>query len=64
MVETRPNITFATFVVSRFAKNLAHKYSKAVKSIFWYLKAIKEIEITYNSKQTGDFIIKRYSNSN
>ncbi len=63
MVETRPDITFATSVVSRFAKNLFHQYSKAVKTIFWYLKATRDTGITYGWKQGGNLIIKGYFDS-
>ena len=34
IVETRPDIAFATSVASRFAKNLGHQHIKAVKTIF------------------------------
>lgn len=33
MVETRPDIAFATSVVSRFAKNPSHQHAEAVKTI-------------------------------
>lgn len=38
MIETKPNIAFVTFVASRFAKNLGHQYTEAVKTILQYLK--------------------------
>lgn len=63
MIETGPDITFATSVVSQFAKNPSYQYSKVVKTILQYLKAIKETRITYREKQGGDLIIKEYSNS-
>lgn len=47
MVETRPNIAYATLVMSHFIKNPSHLPSKAVKTIFCYLKAIKDLEIIY-----------------
>ena len=34
MVETRPDIAYATSVASRFAKNLFHQYTETVKTIF------------------------------
>lgn len=64
MVETRPNIAYVTSVVSCFAKNLSHSNSKAVKTIFHYLKAIRDVGITYEREQGGDLTIKEYSNSN
>lgn len=63
MIETEPNITFATFVVSQFAKNSSYQHSKVVKTILQYLKAINETRITYREKQREDLIIKEYSNS-
>ena len=47
MVEIRPDIAFAISVVSRFAKNPSHQHIKAVKTIFRYLKAIRDTGITY-----------------
>lgn len=38
MVETRPNIAFATFVASRFAKSPNHQHIEAVKTLLQYLK--------------------------
>lgn len=49
MVETRPNVAFATSVVSRFAKNPGHKHMEAVKMILRYLKRFRDLEITYGS---------------
>lgn len=43
-------IAFAILVISHFAKNLFYQYNKAVKTIFQYLKAIKETRITYRGK--------------
>lgn len=63
MVETRPNIAFATLVISQFSKNLLKQHIKAVKTIIHYLKAIKNVGIIYGNKNGGDFIIKGYSNS-
>lgn len=63
MVEIRPDITYAILVVSRFAKNLSHLYSKAVQTIFCYLKATRDNRITYRGEQGGDLTIRGYSNS-
>ncbi len=64
MVETRPDIAFATSVVSRFAKNQSQQHIKAVKTIMRYLNATRTVEITYgNSEGSGDLIIKGYSDS-
>ena len=38
MVETRPDIAFATFVASCFVKNLGHQHTEVVKTILQYLK--------------------------
>lgn len=42
MVETKPNIFFATSVTSRFAQNTGHQYTKVVKTILQYFKKSKE----------------------
>lgn len=62
MVETRPDIAFATSVVSRFAKNPSHQHTEAVKTILRYLKATKTTGITYGG-EGGDLTIKGYSDS-
>lgn len=64
MVKTRPDIVYATSVVSRFTKNLSHLHSKAVKTIFCYLKAIRDVKIIYGGEQRGELTIRRYSDSN
>lgn len=46
IVETRPDITFATSVVVWFTKNPSHQYTKVVKIILQYLKSSKEQGIT------------------
>ncbi len=64
MVETRPDIAFATSVVSRFAKNPSRQHTEAVKTIMRYLKATRTVGITYgNGESSGDLIIKGYSDS-
>ena len=65
MVETRPDIAFATSVISRFAKNSSRQYTEAVKTIMRYLKAIRSVGITYGGENRGgrDLTIKRYSDS-
>ncbi len=47
MVETRPDIAFATSLVSRFAKNPSNQHTEAVKTILKYLKGSKHRGITY-----------------
>ena len=63
MVETRPDITFATLVVSRFANNPSRQHTEAVKTIMRYLKATRTLVITYGKEEGGDLIIKGYSDS-
>ncbi len=64
MIKIRPDIAFATFIVSCFTKNLFCQHIKTVKKIIKYLKSIKLIEIPYNKKaRGGDFTIKKYPNS-
>lgn len=50
MVETRPDISFATSVASRFAKNPGHQHTEAVKTIFRYLKGSRDQGITYGGQ--------------
>lgn len=64
MIETRPDIAYAIPVVSYFAKNPSHLHSKVVKIVFRYLKAKRDVGITYKREQGGDLIIKRYSDFN
>lgn len=47
IVETRPDITFATSVVAWFTKNPGHQYIKVVKIVLQYLKSSKLREITF-----------------
>ena len=42
MVETRPDITYATSVASCFAKNPSHQHTEAVKIILQYLKGSRD----------------------
>lgn len=65
MVETRPDIAFIISIISLFAKNHPHQYTKIVKTIMRYLKAIKSIRIPYDKekKEKRDLTIKEYSNS-
>lgn len=62
IVETKPDITYAMLVISYFTTNLPHPYSKAAKTIFRYLKAIRNIWITYGRKLKRDMKIKEYFN--
>lgn len=61
MIETRPNIAFSTLVMSRFSKNLLNQHIKAEKSIFQYLKDIRDQSIIYGGKDKLFF--EGYSNS-
>lgn len=51
MVETRPDIAFATSLVSRFAKNSSHHHTEVVKTILKYLKGSKHRDIIYGRKK-------------
>lgn len=46
MIETSSNITYATLIVSCFAKNLLYLHHKMVMTIFCYLKATRDVRIT------------------
>lgn len=62
MIETRLDIAFSNFVVSRFAKNPLKQYTKDVKRILQYFKGIKEQNITYRKEHK--LLLEGYSNSN
>lgn len=64
IVEIRPNIAYTMLVMSRFAKHPSHFYNKAIKTVFCYLKATRDIGIIYGVEQKGDLIIKGFSDSN
>lgn len=52
MVETRPDIAFATSVASRFAKNPSHQHTEAVKTILRYLKGSRARYHLWRPRQT------------
>lgn len=62
MVKTRPDITFATSIVSRFAKNPGHQHIEVVKTILQYHKSLRDHNITYNGQD--EIFIDEYSDSN
>lgn len=51
IVETRPNIASATFLISQFTKNLSHLHTEIVKTIFKYLQGSKHQGITYREDE-------------
>lgn len=61
MVETRPDIAFATSIASRFAKNPGHQHTEAVKTILRYLKGSRERGITYGGQ--SELLVGGYSDS-
>lgn len=61
MVETRPDIAFATSLVSSFAKNPSHQHIEAVKTILKYLKGSIHRGITYGGSE--ELKIEGYSDS-
>lgn len=61
MVETRPDIAFATSIASRFAKNQGHQHTEAVKTILRYLKGSRERGITYGGQ--SELLVEGYSDS-
>lgn len=63
IVETRPDIVFATLVVSRFAKNPLRHHIEVVKIIRRYLKATNTVRTSCSGNEKGDITIKGYSNS-
>lgn len=63
MVETKTDITYAMSVVSHFAKNLSHLYSKLNKTFFHYLKTTNDVGITYGGEYGRDITIREYFNS-
>lgn len=63
MVETRPNIIFATALAARFSKNSFHKHTKAVKTIFKYLKSSRKQRIIYGKTSKKALKIQNSFNS-
>ena len=61
ILETRPDISFATSVASRFAKNPGHQHTEAVKTILRYLKGSRERGITYGGQDK--LLVEGYSES-
>ena len=61
MVETRPDVAFATSVASRFAKNPGHQHTEFVKTILRYLKGSRDRGITYGGQD--ELLIEGYSDS-
>lgn len=64
IIEIRLKIAYLLLVVSCFAQNPSYLYSKTVKTIFYYLKATRDIRIIYRGKQKRDLTIRGYSDSN
>lgn len=61
IIETKPDIIFAISIISRFAKNLRHRYTKVVKTILRYLKGSREYKITYSVQ--SELLVEEYSDS-
>ena len=61
IVETRPNIAFATSVASHFAKNQGYQYTEIVKTILQYLKGLNKQKITYGGQ--NKLLVEGYSDS-
>ena len=51
LLETRPDITYAVQMVSRFSKNPGYTHWEAVKKIFCYLKGTKDLWLSYGGQQ-------------
>ena len=60
MIETRPDIAYATSVVSRHAKNPGKSHMEATKQILRYLSATRDRGITFGG---GNLSIQGYSDS-
>ncbi len=61
MVETWPDIAFATPVSSRYSKNLSHQHTEVVKTILRYMKKSKQRGITYGGHKKR--LVEWYSDS-
>ncbi len=61
MVETRPDIAFATLVASRYSKNPSHQHTEAVKTILRYMKGSRNRGITYGGQKK--LLLEGYSDS-
>lgn len=51
IIKIKPDIVFAIFFISQFAKNLNYQYIKIIKIIFKYLKGLKHWGITYKKNE-------------
>ncbi|MCO5614707.1 hypothetical protein L7F22_068991 [Adiantum nelumboides] len=60
MIATRPNITFAVGVVSKYMSNPGKKHWEAVKGVMRYLKHTKSMRICYGSQ---DLSVRGYTDS-
>ena len=61
IIETWPNIAFATSVASRYFKNPSHQHTEAVKTILRYMKGSRQCGITYGRQEK--LFVEGYSNS-
>ena len=61
MVETKPDIAFATCVGICFAKNSGHQYTKATITILHYFKGLRDQRITYGGQ--NKLKVEKYSDS-
>jgi hypothetical protein len=50
-IATRPDIAFAVSILSRFLSNPGEAHWEAVKRIYRYLKATKDMQLTYGSER-------------
>lgn len=51
IVERKPDIAFATSLISHFVKNPGHQHTKAVKIILQYLKGFRKRGILYGDQE-------------
>ena len=62
MILTRPNISFAVGILSRFMQKPCEGHWNAVKRVLKYLKGTHELGLKYS--KVGDFKLIGYTNSN
>jgi phosphopantetheinyl transferase (holo-ACP synthase) len=60
---TRPDIAYATGVLSRYTSNPSPEHIKAVKRVFRYLNGTRDYTISYNANIANSLYIKGYTDA-
>ena len=60
---TRPDIAYATGVLSRYTSNPGPEHIKAVKRVFRYLNGTRDYTISYNANLANSPYVKAYADA-